>query len=169
MFQNLRAGSSIYILRKNGCPVLETGTISSVTPPMPKYTVPPVFGQAQEMVVDLVVKVNGQERTFAKIPAMSDITEMVGMGEIISDSRDAMNAEVVNLKNRSTEAINSIDYHKEVIEGCNKILEVLNPEYAERQAQQNDINSLKEQMQELMKMNKALLSRLNHDSKEKEN
>lgn len=164
MFQNLRAGSSIYILNKTNAPVMETGTIASVSAPVPKYTVPPVFGQPQEMTVDLVVKVNGQEQTFQKVPASADIADFGFNGIVISDSRDAMNAEVVNLKSRSIETINSVDFHKGVVDSCNKILENLNPEYAERQAQQNDINSLKMQMQELMEMNKALLSRLEHDS-----
>lgn len=168
MFQSLRAGSSIFILKKTGAPVLETGTIVSVSTPMPKYTVPPVFGQPQEMVVDLVVKVNGQDMNYQKVPANADIADFGFNGVVISDNRDAMNAEVVNLKNKSIETINSIDFHKGVIEGCNKILESLNPEFAERQAQQNDINSLKVQMQELMKINRDLLARLDPDSVSKE-
>lgn len=164
MFQSLRAGSSIFILHKEGAPRLEMGTVVNVTPPMPKYTVPPVFGQPQEMVVDLMVKVNGQDLNYQKVPANSDIADFGFNGVVISDSRDAMNAEVVNLKNKSNEIIGSVDFHKGVIEGCNKILESLNPEYAERQAQQNDINSLKAQMQELMEMNKSLLARLGQDS-----
>lgn len=168
MFQSLRAGSSIYILHKSGTPLLEMGSIVSVTAPMPKYTVPPVFGQPQEMVVDMVVKVNGQDLNYQKVPASADIADFGINGVVISDSRDAMNAEVVNLKNRSTEIIGSIDFHKGVIDGCNKILESLNPEFAERQAQQNDINSLKAQMQELMEMNKTLLEKLGHDPIPKE-
>lgn len=164
MFQNLRAGSSIYILSKSGTPSLERGTIVSVTPPVPKYTVPPVFGQPQDMVVDLVVKVNNQDMNYQKVPANADIADFGFNGVVISDNRDAMNAEVVNLKNKSIEAINSVDFHKGVVEGCNKILETLNPEFAERQAQQSEINSLKSQMQELMEMNRSLLSKLEHGS-----
>lgn len=165
MFQNLRAGSSVYILHKNGNPVLDTGTIVNVSKPMPKYSVPPMFGQPQEMVVDILVRVNNQERSFPSMPSTSDITEIVSTGEVFSDSREAMNAEVVNLKNNSLETIGSIDFHKGVVESCNKILESLNPEFAERQAQQNEINALKEQMQELMKMNRDLLSKLGSDHK----
>lgn len=164
MFQSLRAGSSIYILHKSGAPSLERGTIVSVSAPVPKYQISPVFGQPQEMVVDLVVKVNNQDMNYQKVPASAEIADFGFNGVVISDSRDAMNAEVVNLKNKSIETINSVEFHKGVVEGCNKILETLNPEFAERQAQQNDINSLKAQMQELMEMNKSLLARLNPDS-----
>lgn len=164
MFQSLRAGSSIYILHKSGSPVMETGTIVSVSPPVPKYQITPVFGQPQEMVVDLVVKVNNQDMNYQKIPATADIADFGFNGVVISDSKEAMNTEVVSLKNKSIEAINSVDFHKGVIEGCNKILEALNPEYAERQAQQSEINSLKAQMKELMDMNRSLLERLETDS-----
>lgn len=132
---------------------------------MPKYTVPPVFGQPQEMVVDIVVKVNNQDLNYQKVPATAEIADFGFNGVVLSDSRDAMNAEVVNLKNRSQETIQSIDFHKGVVESCDKILESLNPEYAERQAQQNDINSLKEQVQELMRMNRDLLTKLGSDHK----
>lgn len=160
MFQSLRAGSSIYILHKNGNPELEKGTVVNVSPPMPKYTVQPVFGQPQEMVVDLTIKVNNQDMNYQKIPANAEIAEFGLNGVVLSDSRDAMNAEVMNLKNRSLEIVGSVDFHKGVIECCDKILESLNPEFAERQAQQNEINALREQMQELMKMNRDLLARL---------
>lgn len=116
----------------------------------------------------MVVKVNGQDLNYQKVPANADIADFGMNGVVISDSRDAMNAEVVNLKNKSIEIIGSIDFHKKVVEDCNKILENLNPEFAERQAQQNDINSLKAQMQELMEMNKSLLERLGCDSVSKE-
>lgn len=168
MFQSLRAGSSIFILHKCGTPGLEKGTVVNVTAPMPKYTVPPVFGQPQEMVVDMVVKVNNQDVNYQKVPAAADIADFGMDGVVISDSREAMNAEVVNLKNKSIETISSVDYHKGIIESCNKILEDLNPEFAERQAQQNDINVLKRQMQELMEMNKSLLDKLGHGSASKE-
>lgn len=139
---------------------MEIGSIVSVSMPMPKYQVPPVFGQAQEMVVDLVVKVNNVDTTYQKLPATADIADFGVSGVVISTSRDAMNAEVMSLKNKSIDAINSVDFHKGVIEGCDVILAGLNPEFAERQQQQAEINDLKAQMSELIKINKDLMSRL---------
>ena len=160
MFQNLRQGNQIYILHKDNKPTLETGSVVSVSLPMPKYQVPPVFGQQQEMVVDIVAKVNNADTTFQKLPASADIADFGSSGIVISASREAMNAEVVSLKNKSIDAINSVDYHKWVIDGCDIILSGLNPEYAERQQQQAEINDLKAQMAELIKINKDLMSRL---------
>lgn len=160
MFQNLRSGNQVYILHKDGHPSMEIGSIVSVSMPMPKYQVPPVFGQAQEMVVDLVVKVNNVDTTYQKLPATAEIADFGMSGVVISTSRDAMNAEVMSLKNKSIDAINSVDFHKGVIEGCDVILAGLNPEFAERQQQQAEINDLKAQMAELIKINKDLMSRL---------
>ncbi len=120
-----------------------------------------MFGQPQEMTVDLVVKVGNQDMTYQKIPATSDIADFGTTGIVPSDNRDAMNSEVVSLKNKSLDTINSVDFHKEIVEGCNKILEGLNPEFAERQQQQAEIDNLKDQMKELMELNKSLLAKLN--------
>lgn len=139
---------------------METGSVVSVSLPTPKYQVSPVFGQPQEMVVDIVVKVNNADTTYQKLPATADIADFGTSGIVISASREAMNAEVVSLKNKSIDAVNSIDYHKGVIEGCDIILSGLNPEYAERQQQQAEITELKSQMAELMKMNRELMNRL---------
>lgn len=160
MFQNLRPNNTVYILKKDNRPIMEIGSVVSVSTPTPKYQMPPVFGQQQEMIVDVVVKVNNQDITYQKLPANADIADFGNTGVVISDSREAMNAEVLSLKSKSIDTINSIDFHKGVIEGCDQILSGLNPEYAERQQQQAEIAELKNQITELMKMNKELISRL---------
>lgn len=157
MFQNLRENSQLYILTKSGAPALQTATVVSVSKPVPKYAVPPVFGQPQEMVVDVVANVQGQQTTYQKLPAGADIADFAN-GIVISDSRDAMLSEVNCLKQKSIEAINSVDFHNGVISGCDVILKSLNPEYAERQRQQAEIDSLKEQMAEMLKINKELIA-----------
>ena len=146
MFQSLRTNSQIYILHKGSTPSLEIGSVVSVSSPSPKYQMPPLFGQPQEMVVDVVVKVNNQDITYQKLPA--------------ADNREAMNAEVLSLKNKSLDAINSVEYHRGVVCGCDEILSGLNPEFAERKQQQAEIDGLKAQMSELIQMNKDLLMRL---------
>ena len=137
---------------------------------MPKYPVQPMFGQPQEMVVDIVVKVNNQDITYQKIPANLDIADFNNSNIVLSDNREAMNSEISSLKQKSIAIINSIDFHKEMISNCDKILSELNPEFAEKQQQQLEINSLKTQMgemaksiTELMSMNKKLISQLNKE------
>ena len=156
MFQSLRPNNQLYILRKDK-PSLEIGSVVSVSLPVPKYQMQPSFGQPQEMVVDIVAKVNNQDVTYQKIPATSDIADFGNSGIVLSDSREAMNSEVLSLKKKSADIINSIDYHKEVINSCETILSELNPEFAEKQAQQKEINSLREQMAEMTKNMASLM------------
>ncbi len=160
MFQSLRTGSQVYVLHKEREPRIETGTVISVSSPVPKYPVPPVFGGAQEMLVDLSVKIAGQDVSYQKLPASADIADFGTTGIVISDSRDAMNAEVHNLKTKSEEILGSIDYHRDMIEKCEVILSELNPDYADRQKQKTEIEELKQQVSQLVEINRKLMGRL---------
>lgn len=164
MFQNLRASSQLYILHKDNKPYVEVGSVVGVSAAKPKYpmTVPPIGQMPQmEMVVDITANVNGQNTTFQNIPAGAEIADFGTNGNIvISCSRDAMNSEIASLKKRSLDIINSVSYHQAVVAGCDEMLNMLNPEYAEKQRQDQEISELKKQMAELMSMNKELMAQL---------
>lgn len=124
------------------------------------------------MVVDLTVKVNNQIVNYNGLPANLDIADSFSNGEsiVITDSREAMNAEILSFKQKSVDTINSIDFHKKVIAGCDDILNSLNPEYAEKKQQQDEISTLKTQMSEvstslaaLTEMIKTLTGKENND------
>lgn len=158
MFQNLRENSIVYILHKDNTPYIETASVVRVSAPMPKFQMPQNFGQPQEMTVDMVIRVNGNEMTFQKLPANAEISNaLVGGNVTIAASRDAMNAEISNMKQKSIELLNSIDYHKGVVESCDKLLMQLNPEFAEKQRQQEEISTLKLQMGEMAKNMSTLM------------
>jgi len=151
-FQNLRPNNQVFILHKEGRPYIDKATVVSVSQPMPKYQVPQQFGQAPEMVVDLVVKVGEQNVTYQKLPANLDIADFGNTGmQVVSTSRDAMNAEVMSMKQKSIDHINSNPIHEDIISGCDDILQSINPEYAEKQQQQAEINGLKEQISKMSK------------------
>lgn len=175
MFQSLRPNNQIFILHKDK-PLLEVGSVVSVSMPTPKYPVPPVFGQTQEMVVDIVVKVNNQDITYQKLPANLEIADFGNNGIVISDNKLAMNSEIMSLKQKSVDAINNINFHQQVVTTCDKILSDLNPEFAEKQQQQAEINELKSQVGDLtreisnlMQMNKDLIAQLKHGGLNNEN
>lgn len=148
---------------------METGFVTAQPVTRPKYQVPPTFGQPQEMVVDITAKVNGQTINYAGLPAQSDIADTISNGDsiVISDSKEAMNAEILSLKQKSLDVINSVDFHRNLANSCDKILSDLNPEFAEKQAQREEIDSLKAQMSEmsknigdLMEANRKLIEQL---------
>ena len=165
MFQNLRENSTIYILHKEGTPFIETGSVVRVSAPMPKFPVPQTFGQPQEMTVDVVVRVNGSDITLQKLPASGDVANAAMGGNVtIASSRDAMNAEVTAMKQKSADILASIDYHRGIIEGCDKLLLQLNPEFAEKQRQQEEISLLKTQMGDLARNMNALMEMMRQSS-----
>ena len=169
MFQSVRPNSQIFILHKGDTPNIELGTVTNQPMPRPKYQLPATFGQPQEMVVDLVVKINDRTVNYNSLPAQSDIADSSSNGEnlVISDSRDAMNAEILNLKQKSTDIINSVEFHKGLLEQYDKIIAQLNPEFAEKQEQKQELDTLRAQMAEmsrsisaLMESNKQLIEKL---------
>ena len=173
MFQSLRPNNQIYILHKDK-PSLETGTVLSVSMPAPKYPMqPPMFGQPQEMVVDIVAKINNQDVTYQKLPANLDIADFGTNGIVVADNKLAMNSEIMSLKQKSIDALNSVDFHQRMIANCDKMLSDLNPEFAEKQQQQAEINELKTQVNDLtvninnlMQMNKDLIAQLKRKQSE---
>lgn len=169
MFQSLRPNNQIFILHKDK-PSLEMGTVLSVSMPAPKYPMqPPMFGQPQEMVVDIVIKVNNQEITYQKIPANLDVADFGNNSVVLADNREAMNSELMCLKQRSVDVINSIDYHKNLIAECDILLSNLNPDLAEKREQKERIDSLESQLKQLMEMNQTLIARLSGETSKTNN
>ena len=169
MFQSVRPNSQIYIFHKGDNPRLEIGYVVNQPVPRPKYQLPAAFGQPQETVVDLVVKTNDQPYNYNNLPAQLDVADSLSNGEslIISDSRDGISSEILNLKQKSLDVANSRDYHLSLVEKYEKILIDIHPELAEKQEQKQEIDILKNQMAEmsksiasLMESNKALIEKL---------
>lgn len=169
MFQSVRPNSPIYVLHKGDNPRLETGYVANQPVPKPKYQMPHTFGQPQEMIVDLVIKLNDVTINLNSIPANLDIADSYSNGEsiVISDSREAMNSEIISLKQKSVDLLNSMDYHKSLINSYDKLLSDFNPEMAEKQAQQQEIAGLRNQIDELSKSMALLVKQLKNNKEDK--
>lgn len=76
---------------------------------------------------------------------------------VISGSRESMNSEVAAMRNRSAEILRSIDHHRAIVDACGKMMEILNPEFAERQRQEAENKALREEISELKAMMAELL------------
>lgn len=170
MFQSLRPNSQIFVLHRGDNLSIESGFVSNVSIPRPKFNQQPILGKPQELVVDISVKLNSQVVNYNNLDASADIAESYSNGEniIIATSREAMNSELSNLKQRSYDIINSMEQHKHLINEYEKVLTELNPEFAEREQQKNEIKIIKDQMNTmsqnmvaLMSAQKELIERLN--------
>ncbi len=146
MFQSARVNQTIYILYKEAVPRVEIGTITQVTQPTYKFPSAPQFGQMQEQIVDVYASVGGAQRQFQQLPANKESADF-GTGNVfVTISREAMNAEISNLKNEAIGIINRVDEERKKIAKYDEILMQLNPEFAEKQRQEQEISSLKNQM-----------------------
>ena len=170
MFQSLRPSSPIYILHKGETPKFEIGYITNVSVPRSKYGVTAPFAtNPQEMIVDVTAKVNDTIVNYNGLPANLDIADsFIGGDSItISDSTDAMNSELLNLKKKSEDIVNSVDFHKKLLSDYEKIICQVNPEIAEKQSQKDELTALKAQVtslssnvSELVEANRLLIEQL---------
>ena len=147
-FQNLRNNHQIYILHKDIPPVLEIGKISNITVPVPKYGTNSMYN---DLILDITVDVNGNMLNFQKIPANSDIADF-GNNIVISTNKQAMSSEVMSMKQKSLDIINSRESNESIVQGCDEILQILNPEIAEKQRQEQENKALREEINSLKEM-----------------
>lgn len=145
MFQSVRPNSQVFIFHKGNTTSLDVGYVTNQPMPKPKYSIPQTFGQPQEMVVDLIVKVGETTLNLNGIPANLDIADTYSNGEsiVVSTSREAMSSEVISTKQKSIDAVNSYSFNKDRIAKCDEILGMLNPEFAEKQVQKEEMSDLK--------------------------
>ena len=67
-------------------------------------------------------------------------------GVVVSDSREAMCAEIDAMLRHSKGVVESVDYHNGVISSCEEMLTRINPQIAKEKQQEKDINNLKSEV-----------------------
>jgi hypothetical protein len=142
---SLGNGSPFYILRQGDKPMLEVGIVKSKSQPRAKFpTQTPNIMQGMQMqqVIDVVATINGKDETFSEIPTNVEIAQKGST--TFSGSREAMIQAVDNMLQTSKKALEQIDYHKSVISESEKMMETLNPQYAENKQQARTIKDLQE-------------------------
>ncbi len=152
MFQSVRPNSQVYLFHKTDNPYVEIGFIASTPVVRPKFPQQMgILNHSQETVVDLTVKVDGMTYNFPGLPANLEIADTFSNGEnvVISISRDAINAEIMSLKQKADDAVNSYEKNKALSSKCDALLQKINPEYAEKQEQQTKIDALTQRVDQL--------------------
>ena len=142
-FQSLVNGNPFYVLRKGEKPILEVGVVKSKSQPRAKFaTQNPniMIGMQAQQVIDVVATINGRDETFSELPINIEIAERGN--NTFSGSREAMLQAVDAMLQTSKKAIEQVSYHKSVIAESEKMLEVLNPRYAEEKRQARTIIDL---------------------------
>ena len=138
MFGSLNKNSIFYILDKNNKPTVKVGKVTDAK-------VNPQFYGLANQEIDITVEVNGETYEFKKIPANTSIISP-SAGIIISDNADDMIREYDTMVSASKQILDSVDYHKFVIDSKDEIMSILNPRYAKEKEQENKIASLENRM-----------------------
>jgi hypothetical protein len=130
------------VLDKGENPSLRIGQVVSVSNPQTRY---PSFNngftpQPMETVVDVRVKLGDEEADFKQLPANGQIANDKNL--VVSDSKEAMSAEVDAMLRQSKAILESVDYHERVVKSCEGMLLQLNPQIAKDREQTEKINKL---------------------------
>lgn len=148
MFSGLRQNSLFYILEKGEAVTLKIGQVVSVSNPQPKYNqYQPLQPYNQpETTVDVKVKIGDDTMDFKQLPSNLSIVNFGQNGMVVSESKEAMSAEVEAMLRNSNSILDSIPYHKKVITCCDEMLRKLNPQFAKEKEQEEKIGVLEQKM-----------------------
>ena len=152
-FNSLGNGSPFYILRQGEKPILEVGVVkqkSQARAKFPTQTPNIMQGMQVQQVIDVIATINGKDETFSEIPINVEIAQKGNV--TFSGSREAMLQAVDTMLQTSKKALEQIPYHKSVISESEKMMEALNPQYAENKQQARTILDLQERADKQEKM-----------------
>ena len=152
-FNSLGNGSPFYILRQGEKPILEVGVVkqkSQARAKFPTQTPNIMQGMQVQQVIDVIATINGKDETFSEVPINVEIAQRGNV--TFSGSREAMLQAVDAMLQTSKKALEQIPYHKSVISESEKMMEALNPQYAENKQQARTIQDLQERADKQEKM-----------------
>lgn len=152
-FNSLGNGSPFYILRQGEKPILEVGVVKSKSQPRAKFpTQTPNLMQGMQMqqVIDVVATLNGKDETFTDVPVNVEIA-MKG-SSTFSGSREAMLQAIDAKMQTSKKHIEMTPLHQAAIPEYEKMMETLNPQYAENKQQARTIKDLQDRADKQEKM-----------------
>lgn len=170
MFSGLRQGSTLYVLDKTTEPKVVTGYVQRISTPHSMYKTynPAVsFGTNMQTVVDIVVKINDEEKEFIGIPSINVIHSYGDY--VISETKESMIQEVDAMMQNSRNILDSVEQHEKNIEACESILKQLNPVYAKEQQRDEAIDNISgriDRMEDVLARLESILTKSNNDDRQ---
>ena len=144
-FNSLSSGSAFYVLRKTGDkPVLAVGTVVSKSVPRSSYdpSNPAAFNGMNQMVVDITANLDGRNELFRGVPATA-VVDRAG-DNVFTGSREEIMKAVDNMMRESRLELDRRPYYEAALVEGEKMMEQLNPSYAEKKEQSRTIQALQE-------------------------
>ena len=151
-FKDTKQGYPVYVIDRKDVTVA-VGKITNS--PMPHFD--NHFPGAGKMVVDLVIDYDGKTGTYV----MDDSAEVGYAGTlVITANRECVTRELESIKSNSEQALSMMDYHKDAVEKCEKLMKEYSPEYKERSAFNERLDGLENNVEKLTKSVSALLEKM---------
>ena len=169
-FNSIGVGSPFYVLNRyeGKKPVLQVGVIKSKSDPKMPYqtqTQNILNGLAamsgQNNIVDFVVTIEGSDVPFNNLPVSAESSTYNNGNTFVSISKEATLQAIDARMQESRKHVEMTPYHEEALPVYEKMVETLNPQYAENKAQARVIQKLEERQDAQDKKLDQILSRLN--------
>lgn len=148
MFSNLSKGNIIYGLDRRDKVKWFTASVERITPSY-SNNVAQQFGQFPELLLEIVLNINGEQRTFQQVPSNNVIADFGEKSFVIADNKDSLYNYTKKLLQDSEKIVNSVSYHEAIIPQYKDILNEIMPGSAnsdEVKGLKNKINSLEEKL-----------------------
>lgn len=152
LFKDLKTGYPIFVFDRSKIEVKQGKVVNVGIPHLDTH-----YGNPMDMVVDLTLEIDGQTSTYS----FKDSTE-VGFTKtlVVATGRDAILREVEVLKDQSAQALSQIDFHKERLDKCTKIVAEFNPVYKEKRENEERFCKLEDSISDLKGMISGLVKEL---------
>ena len=168
-FRSIGNGQTIYVLKKSEKqkPVLQVGVVKSKSEPKPAYqTNTPILNGLASMnghniVVDIGATINGSDVPFSNLPANGESTSYNGGNTFVSCNAQAVTQAVDAMMQVSRQELEREAFNKSVLAEGEKMLETLNPRYAEEKQRDRTIKSLEARQAATDSKLDTIISKLN--------
>lgn len=158
MFGALRQGSIIYILDKQNALDLKVGSVVSTTQPT-GYNMIPFAQNLPGQTIDIVVKYDdGTTNEFKQMQFGSSVAYYGNT--IVTETKEQMMAEVDTIERNSQTVLDTIPYHRAVIDSIPGVRSVLSPSYAKEKQTDERLVSLEQGLGDIRKDQKDIMDLL---------
>ena len=143
MFQNLRKGSSVYVLDTRETPIFYTAAVKEVGVPYYPQPTPGQLTPFQQQYINITIENNEPWG----VPVNLDVVSKDGL--TVSMTREGLMPAITAAQKESSDIINSFERHKANLAAYDQILKDLDPSYAKAKAQDEEIKRLNNELSEI--------------------
>lgn len=148
MLSNLRPGSPVFVIYRNGPRVITARVVqlSSQYPPQVTFPMQP-GAQNFSPMFDMNIEIDGKTELFQKIPINTSIAEYPDRGIIISETKDGVENEIRSIYNLATGELDKRQHYEQLAANCQQILMELHPEQKRDKERDQEIATMKKQVE----------------------